>query len=113
MIPIAICNSIGRRLMPGKRCRLLPHLPLTILAPVMLAGCSTHAHSPALSLYGSFFPVWLIAALLGAICSVFLRLLLIRVHLHEHLPVAPLTYLCAAALSGIMIWAIWTGELAL
>lgn len=84
-----------------------------LLVPIMLAGCSMQAHSPTLSLYGSFFPVWLIAALLGVICTVVLRLLFIRIGLHEHLPMPPLTYLSATILSGIMIWAFWTGGLAI
>jgi hypothetical protein len=84
-----------------------------LLVPMVLSGCSIHAHSPTLSLYGSFFPVWLMAALLGVICTVVLRLLFIRAGLHEHLPMPPLTYLCAAIFSGIMIWAFWTGVLAL
>jgi len=113
MIKAVIGAPIDRRIRAGMRRRLLPASPLIILAPAVLAGCSMHAHSPVLPLYGSFFPVWLIAALLGVICSVILRLLFIRVELHEHLPVAPLTYLCAAILSGIVIWALWTGELAL
>jgi len=113
MINAVIGAPIDRRIRAGKQRRLPPLRPLITLAPVMLAGCSIHPHSPALSVYGSFFPVWLIAALLGVIFSVMLRLLLIRVGLHEHLPVAPLTYLGAAVLSGIVIWALWTGELAL
>lgn len=93
-------------------CSLRPWV-VSLLTPMMLAGCSMHAHAPSMSLYGSFFPVWLLAALLGGICSVILRLLFIRVGLHEHLPVPLLTYLSAAILSGILIWAFWTGVLAI
>ncbi|AYF34037.1 hypothetical protein J4377_14955 [Halomonas sp. XH26] len=106
-----ILAAFGRRLLKGgEGCSLLPRLA-TFLTPMILAGCSMHAHSPTMSLYGSFFPVWLIAALLGVICSVILRLLFIRVGLHAHLPMSPLTYLSAAIFSGIMIWALWTGAL--
>jgi len=84
---------------------------IVILLPGMISGCSAHVHSPSLSLYGSFFPIWLIAGLLGVVCSVVLRFLFVRIGLHEHLVMPQMTYLGAAILSGIMIWAFWTGGL--
>ena len=113
MMPANIGTIADRRVLVEGNGRLPPTTPLILLAPVVLAGCSMQAHSPTLPLYGSFFPIWLIAGLLGVICSVVLRLLFIRVGLHEHLPVAPLTYLCSAILSGVMIWALWTGAMAI
>ncbi len=113
MIPAAISTGIGRRMLAARMHRSLRLVSANILASVVLGGCAMQGYSPTLSVSGSFFPVWLIAALLGSGCAVVLRLLFIRMGLQEHLPVPPLTYLSAAIFSGIMIWLLWTGGIAL
>lgn len=85
---------------------------MAMILALLMSGCTMHNRAPSLPLYGSFFPVWLLAALLGIICSVLARLLLIRAGLHEHLPAPGFVYFCMAILSGVIIWILWTGGLA-
>lgn len=80
---------------------------------VLLAGCSAAAHAPTVPLLGAFFPIWLIAAMLGIIATVVMRLVFIRAGIHDHLPVPLLVYLFAAIKFSVGIWALWVGEVAL
>lgn len=82
-------------------------------AAAALCACSPDPHAPVLSIYGSFFPIWLIAAGLGLLCTIALRGLFLLFGLHEHLPLPTLTYFCASLLFSILIWAQWAGELRL
>lgn len=88
-------------------------LTLGSVALVLLTGCTMQAHAPSMPLYGSFFPVWLLASLLGIMGAVLIRVAFIRVGLNEHLPAPALVYFCLAILFSVIIWALWTGELAL
>lgn len=83
------------------------------LLPVFLVGCSPQAHAPTVPLWGSFFPIWLIAAMLGIIATVLMRLVFIRAGIHDRLPVPLLVYLFSAIKFSVGIWAFWVGELAL
>jgi len=93
----------------------LPLRGICGVLPVAMAfsACSPGPHAPTLAVFGSFFPIWLFAAALGLVCALVLRGLLLRLGLHEHLPVPTFTYFCATLLFSILIWAQWTGELQL
>lgn len=93
--------------------RAITKLVMGSVILTLLTGCTMQAHAPSMPLYGSFFPVWLLASLLGIISAVLIRVALIRSGLNEHLPAPTLVYFCLAVLFGVIIWALWTGELAL
>lgn len=77
----------------------------------LLAGCSAAPHTPAISVFGSFFPVWIICVALGVLITVVVRQTLIRLGIDEHLPVPALVYLCLVVLSSIVLWGFWSGAL--
>ena len=77
-----------------------------------LAGCTTAARSPSVPVFGSFFPAWIICAVGGVILTMLVRVVLIRLHIDEHLPAPPLVYLCLAISGGIAGWLIWSGAFA-
>lgn len=87
--------------------RLIFAVPLA----VGLAGCSGSgtAGAPAVPIFGSFFPAWIICAVGGVILALVVRALLIRLKIDEHLPAPPLVYLCLAISGGILAWLIWSG----
>ncbi|TVQ58610.1 MAG: hypothetical protein EA355_01360 [Rhodobacteraceae bacterium] len=89
--------------------RLLPRLgaPMGALA---LAGCAGGPRSPMLPVLGAFFPVWLFAALFGVAATLTMRVVFIRVGVHDRLPAPLLVYLCAALAFSIGGWAVWLGE---
>lgn len=78
------------------------------LFSLILAGCSA-AGAPAVPVFGSFFPAWIICAVGGIILAVILRAALIALRIDEHLPAPPLVYLCLAVSLGIGLWMVWSG----
>jgi hypothetical protein len=46
----------------------------------------------------------------GIIIAVALRFIFVAAHIDEHLPAAPLVYLCFAISAGIGLWLIWAGQ---
>lgn len=67
-----------------------------------LTGCvSTGA--PAIPLFGAYFPSWLLAALLGIVGAVIVRLLFVRIGIDDALPVRLPVYVCIAAAIGFAI----------
>lgn len=92
----------------AQRCRLA----LTILLLPCLAGCNAVARSPSISVFGSFFPVWILCAVAGVILTAIARVLLIRTGIDDYLPVPALVYLCLAIGSAIGFWLLWSGGFA-
>lgn len=82
---------------------------LLISAPLLLAGCSSTAHAPAIPIFGSFFPAWIICALGGIVLAMVVRALFIAIHIDEHLPAPPLVYLCLSVSLGIGLYMVWSG----
>lgn len=83
---------------------------VAVLASVLtLSGCSAAGGAPAVPIFGSFFPAWIICAVGGIILAVIIRALLIALRIDEHLPAPPLVYLCLAISCGIGFWMIWSG----
>ncbi|MBK5925863.1 YtcA family lipoprotein [Rhodobaculum claviforme] len=87
-------------------------LPLGVVL-VALAGCSPAAHSPTVPVFGAYFPIWLIAAVLGILATVMMRLVFLRTGIDDRLPVPLLVYLFAAIKFSVGIWALWSGEMLL
>ncbi|WP_425492420.1 YtcA family lipoprotein [Luteibacter aegosomaticola] len=54
--------------------------------------------SPTISVFGSFFPTWLLLVLLGIIFAVAVRLVCTLTSWHEALPVPVLFYAACAAI---------------
>lgn len=79
------------------------------LAALALAGCSTATGAPSVSIFGSFFPAWIICAVGGIVVAVIIRALLIALRIDEYLPAPPLVYLCLAISCGIGFWMVWSG----
>ncbi|MGY6410846.1 MAG: YtcA family lipoprotein [Alkalilacustris sp.] len=85
----------------------------TAVSVMALASCASAGHSPTVPLLGTFFPIWLIAAGLGIVATVAMRLVFIRTGIHDRLPVPLLVYLFSAIKFSVGIWALWVGEVAL
>lgn len=74
-------------------------LPVTA---VVLTGC-TRTASPAVPLFGAYFPSWLICLLGGVIGAVVVRVLLVRIGIDDGLPFRLLTYTGVAAIIGFVL----------
>ncbi|MCX5495719.1 YtcA family lipoprotein [Kaistia dalseonensis] len=75
---------------------------LTTPFAVSLSGCTVPA-SPALPLFGAYFPSWLICASVGVIGAVIIRAVLIKLGIDEILTWRLLVYACLAAVIGFAL----------
>lgn len=87
-------------------------LALTISIPPLLAGCDAAARSPSISVFGSFFPVWILCVVAGVIVTAIVRAIFIRSRIDDELPVPALVYLCLSVSSSIGLWLFWSGSFA-
>jgi hypothetical protein len=71
------------------------------VAYLALTGCSLRG-APSYSIFGAFFPAWLVCAAIGLAGSVALRGLVIASGIEEAIPFKLLVYIAFAA--GVAVW---------
>lgn len=72
-----------------------------------LGGCSA---SPAQNIVGSYFPSWLICAVLGILTTAMVRQVLVMAGLERHLLLPPLTYAGMAVGAALLLWLLVYGQ---
>ena len=79
---------------------------MTALACVVLVltGCSS---SPSRNILGSYFPSWMICALVGMAATVALRVVLAKLGMDADLPIPIVTYLAFATAVSLGMWLLW------
>jgi hypothetical protein len=73
----------------------------------MTAFCTGCTHSPTISVFGSFFPTWLLLALLGVLFAFLVRAICVARHWDAALPAPVIFYLaCAIAFTfgSYLVW---------
>lgn len=96
-----------RRSKPGFSIRQLNvglRVASTFLPVTSLAACSA---SPSRNILGSYFPTWMICALLGLACIAVLRIFFGKTGIDAALPIPVVVYLCAWLAVTLAIWLIW------
>ena len=71
---------------------------------IFLAGCS---NAPSQAILGSYFPSWMICALIGMAATVLVRMLLVAGGLDKVLPVPLVVYLALTAGFAFAAWLLW------
>ncbi len=71
---------------------------LTLALVMGLAGCS-----PEFALQGAYFPLWLVAAALGILAALLVRMVLIKLQIDEGIPFRSLVYIALAATIALII----------
>lgn len=122
-VPVRITSSFRQKCSSGKR-RGIPRViasaamrvclrPVGKTAPFPLgaalcaasvAGCSA---APSQSILGSYFPTWMICALIGLVVAIVLRQVLASVGIDRTLPAPLLVYLAIAIAASFATWLIW------
>jgi hypothetical protein len=74
-----------------------------------LGGCALRG-APSYSLFGAFFPAWLLCAGLGIVASILLRSLLIAADFEEAVPFKLLVYVAFALGVTLWLWLALFGE---
>ena len=71
---------------------------------LFLAGCSS---APSRNILGSYFPSWMICALVGLGATVLLRVVLAKLGIDAEVPVPVITYLAFATAVSLGMWLLW------
>jgi hypothetical protein len=82
---------------------LLRGAPATVVI-TLLSGCSS---APSRNILGSYFPSWMICALIGMGATVAVRVLLAKTGIDAVLPMPIVVYLAFATAFSLAIWLLW------
>lgn len=103
-------TGAGQSLMrPWARGPLLPRFGLISCLTVPLAGCDRPPAAPTFVFFGSYFPAWIVCAILGVVVAVAVRKLFIVIGLDEALPVRLIVYASLALMAAVGLWSLWFG----
>ncbi len=86
--------------------RRMPLFTATLLT-TLLAGC---AGAPAVNVVGSYFPAWMLCALIGLLAAVCLRQILVLCRLEELLLLPLVTHAAVALAVTLAVWLLWFGH---
>jgi uncharacterized membrane protein YeaQ/YmgE (transglycosylase-associated protein family) len=76
----------------------------------MMAASATQAADPAapsIVTFGSYFPAWMVCAIVGVVGAVIARFVLARLGVDEFLPLRLVVYLCLAIVFGLGAWLVY------
>jgi hypothetical protein len=79
-------------------------------AALSLSGCGLVRGAPSFSLFGAFFPSWMLCAMLGILAAVGARALFVVTDWAEILPYQ--LFVCASLglIFGLLTWLLWFGS---
>jgi hypothetical protein len=72
-----------------------------------VSGCS---YSPTLNLFGSYFPAWMLCAVLGIVAAVIIRQILGVTGINDYVVAPLLTYAGLAVSATLLAWLLWFGH---
>ena len=78
------------------------------LAALALSGCARNS-APSLSLFGAYFPVWILCGALGVLGAIAARLVLVVTGLSETLPAQLLLCVAVGVIAACLTW-LWLGQ---
>ena len=81
------------------------------LLPVALAvaGCATRS-APSFSLFGAYFPSWMMCALIGIVAAVGARVLLVALRWLDAVPYPLSVCTAVGVIVGAGTWLVWFGR---
>ena len=75
---------------------------LLVLVPVLsLSGCNS---APSQSILGSFFPSWMLCAVIGIILTVVTHVIFVKAGVDEFIPAKPSVYIILAVSLTFFTW---------
>jgi hypothetical protein len=78
---------------------------IAIALPVV--SCS---YSPTMDLLGSYFPAWMLCAVIGIVAAVIIRQILAVAGINEYVVAPLLTYAGLAVSATLLAWLLWFGH---
>ncbi len=74
----------------------------------LLAGCARNA-APTLSLFGAYFPVWILCGIVGVLAAAATRLLLVATGLTQAVPAQLTVCVAMGVILASLAW-LWLGQ---
>ena len=96
----------GRLGQPGRICRAARILRRVAMA-LALSGCN---HAPTIDLLGSYFPAWMLCAVVGIVAAVVIRQILAVAGINDYVVAPLLTYAGLAVSATLLAWLLWFGH---
>ena len=104
-VTLTVAGS-SRWLRAGRRCgATLASWRVAIALPV--AACS---YSPTMDLLGSYFPAWMLCAVIGIVASIIIRQILAAAGINDYVVAPLLTYAALAVSATLLAWLLWFGH---
>ena len=72
-----------------------------------IAACS---YSPTMDLLGSYFPAWMLCAVIGIVAAVIIRQILAVAGINDYVVAPLLTYAGIAVSATLLAWLLWFGH---
>ena len=88
----------------AERCALFSRRAVIGSFATFLSGCSS---APSRNILGSYFPSWMICALIGLAATVAVRALLVKAGIDGELPMPIVVYLALATAFSLAVWLLW------
>jgi hypothetical protein len=63
-----------------------------------------------MDLLGSYFPAWMLCAVIGIVVSVIIRQILAVAGINDYVVAPPLTYAAVAVSATLLAWLLWFGH---
>ena len=83
---------------------LIKRRVMVVAALLFLTGCSA---APSRNILGSYFPSWMICALIGIGLSIVVRWILVKLGMEKELPVPIVVHLAFAIAFSFAAWLLW------
>jgi YtcA family len=96
----------SRWLQAGRRC-CAPLVSWRVAIALPVAACS---YSPTMDLLGSYFPAWMLCAVIGIVASVIFRQILAAAGINDYVVAPLLTYAALAVSATLLVWLFWFGH---
>jgi hypothetical protein len=84
--------------------------PLALWRVAIALAVGACSYSPTMDLLGSYFPAWMLCAVIGIVAAVIIRQILAVAGINDYVVAPLLTYAGLAVSATLLVWLLWFGH---
>ena len=84
--------------------------PLALWRVAIALPAAACSYSPTMDLLGSYFPAWMLCAVIGIVATVIIRQILAVAGINDYVVAPLLTYAAFAVSATLLAWLLWFGH---
>jgi hypothetical protein len=84
--------------------------PLALWRVAIALPVAACRYSPTMDLLGSYFPAWMLCAVIGIVAAVIIRQVLAVAGINDYVVAPLLTYAGLAVSATLLVWLLWFGH---